>query len=143
MGSLENNAPEYLLRLLNGSLCQCNDIAEFGEPFEQAICCFFGLDFVQVGVSDFLVRMPILPHVEGADEDGVPYGHDGTFSTAARRDPPKQSRKIGAFGVGCRPSCLSQRSAQPAISFARLELRRTKSALGLLQSLPNILDLLG
>ena len=32
MGSLENNAPEYLLRLLNGSLCQCNDIAEFGEP---------------------------------------------------------------------------------------------------------------
>ena len=87
--SLENKAPGSLLRLGNWNLRHCNYVAEFGEPFEQAICRFFGFDLVQIGVSEFLVRLLILPHVEGADQDRVPYGDDSAFCTAARRDAPK------------------------------------------------------
>ena len=71
----------------------CNYIAEFGEPLEEAICRFFGFDLVQTGVSEFLVRLLVLPHVEGADEDRVSYGDDSAFGARRaemRRNKPER-----------------------------------------------------
>ena len=70
-------------------MCHCNYVAELGEPFEQAIRRFFRFDLVEIGVSEFLVRLLMLTHVEGADQDRVPYGDDSAFGTAACRDTSK------------------------------------------------------
>jgi len=37
-----------------------NFIAEFGEPFEQAICRFFGFDLVLIGDAGFALQRIIL-----------------------------------------------------------------------------------
>ena len=116
----EINLGVLIQRRWNGNLCQCNYIYEFGEPFKQAIYCFFSLDCVLDRSLRLLCRVVYSSHIEGADEDRVAHGDDSAFRTAVRRDSPKQGGEIGAFGVGCRPSCLSQRYTQPAISFSCL-----------------------